>query len=148
MPIDLGTMRFAVLVADADTPAELRAFVGRPVPIPDGVELPSTLDSITFNGQTWWGYARWNSANGVTEWVMAPPIDPTAVMLDSLPGPNGWINQQARQSIRQVGIAVRKAGLSGPELRPAFQKVWAAIVAERDAQILAGGGRIGPEPPQ
>lgn len=149
MPVNLDELGwgFAVLVADADTPSTMLVFVGRPIPIPPGVELPSTHDSITFNGQTFWGYARQNTNNGNTEWVMTAPSDPTATFLSTLPGPDGWLNQAAYNQVRSVGVSIRRKGITGAELRPAFQTVYAAVVAERDAQILAAGGRLGPEDP-
>jgi hypothetical protein len=143
MPIDLGTVHYAVLVADADTPSNLTKYNGLSVPIPDGIELPATLDSITFNGLVFWGYARQNPVSGNTEWIMSAPADPTATMLDALPGPDGWTVPDSREQVRQVGITMRRKGITGAELRPAFQAVWAAIIAERDAEILAAGGDLG-----
>jgi hypothetical protein len=147
MPIDLGTVRYAVLVADADTPANLTKWAGTPVPIPDGIELPTTLDSITFNGMTFWGYARHNDASGNTEWVLAPQQNANVHALDLLPGADGWLVEQSRTTIRQIGKSLLDKGLSGAELRPAMQAAWSAIVAERDAQIVAAGGSLtGPTP--
>jgi hypothetical protein len=148
MPIDLGTVRYAVLVADADTPPALLKWAGTPVPIPDGVELPTTLDSITFNEQTFWGYARVNDATGNTEWVLAKPQNINLQALDTLPGPSGWIVAESRGAMRQIGKALLDRGVSGADLRQAMQAAWSAIVAERDAQILALGGTLTGPPPE
>ena len=147
MPIDLGTVNYAVLVADADTPTELRRWVGTPVPIPDGVTLPVTQDSITFtyNGQTltFWGYARTNPTNGNTEFVLSPAQDPDLAALDQLPGANGWLVENSRQAFRQIGLRLRELGVSRAEARPLMVAAWSAIVAERNAQIIANGGSLG-----
>jgi hypothetical protein len=142
MPLDLGDITLVTLVADQDTPAGLADYAGVKVPLPDGVTLPATLDSITFNGVTLWGYTRVNSATGNTEFLISRPENPMAVFLDSLPGPAGWLNADARQAARQVGVRMMRDGASQAELRWAFRKIWDAIVAERNAQILAAGGTL------
>lgn len=143
MPLDLGgDFYYVVLVADADTPADLQGFAGRVIALPTAVTLPDGFDSITFSGQTFWGTKRYNSSSGNWEWVMAPPQNPNIVFLDSLPGPGGWLVDASRTTVRQVGQILMRRGMAGPDLRQGMQQVYAAVVAERDAEILAAGGAL------
>jgi hypothetical protein len=142
MPIDLGTGRYLVLAADLDTPDDMLPYVGRIIPIPDDLVLPTGQDSITWNGVTYWGFVR-AGATGDTEWVMSAAQNPNLVALDQLPGPDGWLVPESRNTVLMIGRQLLRSGLTGAELRPAMQQVYSAIVAERDAQILAAGGSLG-----
>lgn len=142
MPVDLGTGRYVVLAADADTPPELAPYAGRTIPIPAAVALPVGQDALIWNGVTYWGFARTNSATGETEWVLSAQQNPNLVALNKLPGPGGWLVPASRTAVLTIGRNLLKAGLTGADLRPAMQQLFSAIVAERDAQILAAGGTL------
>jgi hypothetical protein len=142
MPIDLGSARYVVLTADTDTPEQMRPYAGRTIPIPADLDLPSGLDRLTWNGVDYWGFARADPDSGETEWVLSPPpqANPNLAALLTLPGAAGWLVPASRTSILSIGRRLLELGLSGTELRPIMQEAWAAIVAERDAQLAQQGG--------
>jgi hypothetical protein len=142
MPVDLGAGRYLVLAADDDTPDPVRGYVGRTIPIPDGLDLPVGLDRLTWNGVDYWGFARQNSTTGETEWVLAAPpeANPNLAALLTLPGPGGWTVPASRTVILGVGRRLLELGLSGAELRPIMQDAYTAVVAERDAQLAQQEG--------
>jgi hypothetical protein len=147
MPINLGDQEWIVLVADADTPANLTQFAGRIVGVPVGVQLPpmGTLDSITIGGNTVNGYLR-PSAGGYTEWVMAAPVSPTVVAVNAIPSTGSWTDLSARQVYYTIGQQLLGLGVSGVDLRNGLKALYDSAINDAVAAVAAGKLPVPPGP--
>jgi hypothetical protein len=136
MPVDLGSPQWFVLVADADTPAAMQQYNGRIVGVPQGITLPTTIDSVTIAGITVWGYARTDSSGNI-QWVMRAPVNPDQVYIDGLPGAGGWLNLDARGVYYAAGLALLQVGVSSPDMRLWLGRLFTAAIAEHNAHLSA-----------
>lgn len=132
MPVNLGNPDWITLIADANTPDWLQPYDQARVAVPAGTQLPQTIDYLTISGAQVWGYAR-GGASG-PEWVMQPPQSPIVTAVNTIPGPQGWTDLDARQEYYDIGLALLQLGVPGPELAPGLRRLFAAAVAEHQAQ--------------
>jgi hypothetical protein len=134
MPVDLGSPQWFILVADADTPSAMVQYNGRIVGVPQGTELPTSIDSVTIAGITVWGYARTDSSGNI-QWVMRAPVNPDQVYIDGLPGAGGWLDTDAREVFYEAAVGLLKLGVSSPDMRTWVGKLFAAAIAEHNAHL-------------
>lgn len=125
-------------VRDAFTPQTLWAYEGWAVAltadmaaqIPDGVG-----HSITVKGVVLPGYKR--TRDGRLEWVMSPPADPIVAMFNAMPGPDGWVDTSARDTWRDIGLALLKMGVERDVFIDRYPDLYDAAVANYVAQQAA-----------
>jgi hypothetical protein len=134
MPIvlDVGNPQWLTFVADPSTPQAQAVYNGYTVPVPAGVVIPTSIDSITIAGIVFWGYARQGTNNA--EWVMQPQPDPNVTAVNAIPGPGGWVSNSARQVYYDTGLYLLQRGISGADLRPGLLNLYNAAVAEYQAR--------------
>lgn len=147
MAINLGDPEWIITVADADTPANLTAYAGRYVGVPQGVQLPvdGRIDSITVSGLTLWGYLRVNQ-NGIREWVIAGQPNPNVVAINAIPVHGSWTDTGARQVYYNIGQSLLGFGVTGPDLRAGLKALYDAAVADAVAAVAAGYIPVPPGP--
>lgn len=146
----INTLSYFLLVADADTPAEVAGYAGRVVGIPSGMlgsigsgpDNPGRLVGLFGYRRTYTG----PTVGGVTiaaEWYLAPPV-PAAVAaaFNVIPGPQGWIVPASKQTFANYGITLithpAPSGYDAATTQTALADFYAAARAELIARFQSG----------
>jgi hypothetical protein len=123
---DLGNPIWIQVVAVAETPANLAAYHGRYLSVPNTTVMPpvGTRGIVIVSGVQVPGFLR--QTGGGWEWVMLPPVDPLEAVVNAIPGPQGWSDQGARSTWLSTGAALRGYGVSGADLGPGLTALYNA----------------------
>lgn len=139
MPFTFPDKIFVRVTRDVDTPPELTAYDGILIGMTSAevAALPTTPDSIVVgtgmeNQVTVPGFKR-IQPDGSVQWVMSS-VDPNLAMLEALPGPGGWRDQDARGTWANIGVELRNRGITPADLNLAYPALFAAAHAEFQAQ--------------
>lgn len=140
---NLGNPIWIRAIADEGTPAELAPYSNRYLAIREEADLPpvGTRGIVVVNGVSVPGYLR--NKDGEWQWVITAQQDPMEPLVIGLPGANGWVNQQAGMVWYNIGMSLRGAGISGPDIAYGFAQLFNAarteILAEQAQQSAAKG---------
>lgn len=123
---DLGNPTWIRTVADGTTPADLVQYANRYPSVAEGVPMPpvGTRGIIQVSGVQLPGYLRQGTEG--YEWVILPLVDPLDALVDSLPGPQGWTNAEAKGTWRSIARVLRGYGISGGDLATGLPALYAA----------------------
>jgi hypothetical protein len=103
---------------------------------------PGNPGQITAGSQTVRGYLQITTGPPLArEWMMTNELTAAVrAQIAAIPGGLGWVNQPSLDTFVQLGRNVRRDyGAAAPDIVTLFGALYSAAVANRNAQIAAGG---------
>jgi hypothetical protein len=135
MPINLDNEIWLKLVADETTPTHLTEYADVRILLSpsQAAQFPQQgqHDFFTVLGVQVYGYVRpVNDGSGSYEWVMQSTPEPIVLVVQALPGPQGWTNEAAGQVYVNLGRELLVRGSSIGEVQYALQQLYNAARAD------------------
>jgi hypothetical protein len=131
IPSPIGQWVSITFIADANSPADVMQWAGKTYLIDpatmtalgSGPSDPGKLLGVR-------GY-RTTAPDGSAQWLMTSPVPPAVLAaFNAMPGANGWLDETARATYRQVGLTLlEQYGMPAPDVLSALQHLYDAAVA-------------------